>query len=135
MGTIIPARVNTLLRSGAGRWFLVGVLSAFAVLLALQAVTTPAPARAQVTAAGETGPILAVAGQITGDSYGIYLFDRRRNVMTIYQWLPNVRKLRLLAARNVAFDLQLDEYNTEPSPAEIQDLVRQGRRLSSPETP
>ena len=48
----------------------------------------------------------------------------------MYQWQAGARKLRLLAARNCTFDLQLDEYNTEPSPNEIQNLVRQGRTLS-----
>ncbi|GAG26028.1 unnamed protein product, partial [marine sediment metagenome] len=35
--------------------------------------------------------------------------------------------------RNFLYDLQLDEYNTEPSPNEIKDLVRQSRRLESSE--
>jgi hypothetical protein len=34
-----------------------------------------------------------------------------------------------MAARNYKFDVQLDEYNTEPLPREIQKLVQQHKRL------
>jgi len=113
------------------RWLLVGFLACAACLLAVEVVRSTPRATGQVTAAGEAGRMLAVAGQVTGDSYGLYLLDRENGIITLYQWLPNVRKLRLLAARNIAYDLQLDEYNTEPSPGEIQKLVRESRSLNS----
>ena len=119
------------LRRLRARWLIVGFLACAACLLGVEVVRSTPRATGQVTAAGEAGRMLAVAGQVTGDSYGLYLLDRENGIITLYQWLPNIRKLRLLAARNVTYDLQLDEYNTEPSPGEIQKLVRESRSLNS----
>lgn len=86
------------------------------------------PAEPAATSAG-AGHLFAVAGQVSSNSYGVYILDARNGTMALYEWLPGVRKLRLLASRNFTYDLQLDEYNTLPSPGEIKDLVEQSRRL------
>jgi len=72
---------------------------------------------------------MAVSAQLTSDSYGVYLLDTRRGTMAVYQFQPSKRTLRLMAVRSYGFDMQLDEYNTEPSPNEIRQLVGQQRRL------
>jgi hypothetical protein len=115
--------------SRAGRWAVVAFLVIIAMSLLVELLAGSQPAAAQVTTAQRTGQVLAVAGQITGDTYGLYLVDLERGIITMYQWAPKERKLRLLAARNFSYDLQLDEYNTEPSPKEIRDIVGQSRRL------
>ena len=132
MHTRIPSTRRS--RVQASRWLVVVVLSMMAGMLLVKVLETPT-ATAQVSVAGESGKYLAVAGQLSNDEYGLYLIDREKGVIAVYQWQPNPRKLRLLAARNTEYDLNLDEYNTEPSPNEIQTLVRQSRRLSSVEAP
>lgn len=114
------------------RWLIVASLLAAAFGLAAQIAAPVAVAQAPAAQQAAGGGVFAVSAQITSGTYGIYLVDPANGTMALYEWLPSPRqpKLRLLAARNYRFDLQLDEYNTEPSPREIQDLVSQARRLS-----
>lgn len=72
----------------------------------------------------------AVAGQVSRDSYGLYVIDPEHSTICFYEWLAGEAKLRLRASRNFAFDRQLDEYNTFPSPRQIRDLVDEHRRLT-----
>ena len=97
--------------------------------------SVPAPGAKAASAGG--GNLLVVAGQVTRDSYGLYLVDTKSTTMAIYQWVPSSSKLRLMAARNYGFDLQLDDYNneTDTKPAEIRKLVEQQRRMSSSTQP
>jgi len=116
-------------RHGPGaKWLLVVLLGTVVVCLLVEAgfglSETGGPA-----SRGRSEDLFAVAGQITSDTYGLYLLDRKNGTICVYQWLSGTRKLRLLAARNYTFDLQLDEYNTEPLPRDIKKLVEQHRRL------
>jgi hypothetical protein len=86
-------------------------------------------AEPSVAASGTGGDVIAVSAQITADSYGVYLLNPKRGTMAVYQFQPKTRTLRLMAVRNYGFDVQLDEYNTEPSPREIKQLVQQQQRL------
>jgi uncharacterized protein (TIGR00251 family) len=83
------------------------------------------------------GGILVVAGQVTSDSYGLYLVDTKSTTMAVYQWVPRTGKLRLMAARYYGFDLQLNDYNNEKetSPSEIQGLVKQQRPIGAATQP
>lgn len=118
----------------AVKWLLVILLGMIAAYLFVEAGFGVSEAGGQV-GQGRGGDLLAVAGQITSDTYGIYLLDRTSGTMCVYQWLPSARKLRLMAARNYTFDLQLDEYNTEPLPRDIKKLVEQHRRLGGTTPP
>jgi len=112
------------------KWLVVILLGLIAGCLLVELGATVGTASAQVSSGQPTMGITAVAGQITNDSYGIYLIDVENATIAVYQWLPNVRKLRLMAARNYEFDLQLDEFNSDdPSPREIKQLVEQHDRL------
>lgn len=115
------------------RWASVALLIGVCAALMAELLRPPARAEAQVSTATSAGKVLAVAGQITSGSYGIYLVDLETRIMTVYEWLPRSRKLRLLAARNTSYDLQLDEYNTSPSPGEIKKLVSRSQRLADTE--
>jgi len=126
---------NRDLRRRTLQGLIVGLLAGVAGGLLLELALDAPKAAAQATASTGPGKILAVAGQITADTYGIYLVDRGSGIMTVYQWLPRERKLRLLAARNTTYDLQLDEYNTEPSPNEIRQLVRKAQGLGATGSP
>ena len=113
----------------------VALLAVIAAVLMVQAARSVSEAQAQTLGSGgQAGKTFAIAGQITSDSYGLYLVDLEKQTIAMYQWLPAVRKLRFLAARNYAFDLQLEDYNTEQSPSEIRNLVLQQRRLRNAAT-
>ena len=122
---------------GRVRWLLVAALGVLVagLLVELGRATAqddiPLPPSAGPAATDESS-VVAVAGQVTRDGYGLYLLDLRNQTITVYQYVPNNRVLRLLAARTFAFDVQLDEFNTEPSPREIRDLVGTTRRLTDP---
>jgi hypothetical protein len=115
------------------QWAIAMLLGAIAACLLVEVGRTTSSASAQV-ASERKGNIFALAGQLSKDSYGIYLVDADNDTIAIYEWVPaspSGRKLRLMAARNYSFDLKLDDYNTEPLPREIKTLVEQHRRLTS----
>jgi hypothetical protein len=114
-------------RAALAKWLSVALLAVIAGCLLAQATAFVAPAEAQVPPATQ-GRFFAVAGQVTADSYGLYLVDTDTATVSVYQYLPNTKKLRLMAVRNVSYDLQLEEYNTEPSPREMKKLVEEQRR-------
>ncbi len=119
----------------ASRWlivFFLGVIAA-CLLAALGAGIMPAVAQeggGSVTAAAG-GNLFAVAGQLTRTTYGMYLVDSHNGTLCVYEYEPANKKLYLRAARTVAFDLQLDAYNTEISPQQVKTLVEQNRRLKT----
>ena len=110
------------------------LLATIAACLALQVGLTLSPATAQDTAGGGTEGVFAIAGQVTPETYGLYLVDVRRGTICLYQYLPSTRKLRLMAARTFALDRQMENYNTEPDPREIKKLVAEQKPLSGPPT-
>lgn len=111
-----------------GKWLIVALLCVIATCLVIEASRGTPAAMAQPVAAVD-GSAIAVPVQLAADSYGVYLLDTQRGTMAVYQYQASKRSLRLLAVRNYRFDTQLDEYNTEPSPNEIRQLVQQQRRL------
>ncbi len=114
----------------AGKWLIVILLSVIATCLLIEVGVGSDSALADVSAAsGGDGGIIAVSARLTAESYGVYLLDPKRGTMAVYQFQPKTRTLRLMACRNYGFDVQLDEYNTEPSPREIKQLVGQQQRL------
>jgi len=118
-------------RISPARWLVVGLLAAIAAGLLVEVGLTASSAARAPLAAGSAGgdSVLVVAGQVTRDSYGLYLVDQENRTICVYQWSPGERKLRLLAARTYAFDRKLDQYNTEPDPLEIKKLSDKARRL------
>jgi hypothetical protein len=79
--------------------------------------------------------VIAVTGQVTRDSYGIYLVDTEQQTICVYQFVGTSRILRLLASRTYAFDMMLDAYNTEPSPRQIRALAEEYNRLTDDQIP
>jgi len=113
----------------AAQWLIVVLLSVIATCLVLELGFGASSAGAQVTSAGGHD-VYVVGGQITRDSYGLYLVDLKNRSLCVYQWLPGTRKLRLMAARTFSYDVQLDEYNADkPTPREVKKLVEQHKRL------
>ncbi|MDP6543108.1 MAG: hypothetical protein QGH60_03900 [Phycisphaerae bacterium] len=116
------------------QWVLVVILSVIATCLLLELGLGASSATGQVTSVGGND-MLVVGGQITKDSYGLYLVDMKRQSLCVYQWLPGTRKLRLMAARTLKYDVQLDEYNVDkPTPSDVKRLVEQHKRLGGEKT-
>ena len=112
------------------------LLAFVAGALAGQLFLASAPAEAQTPRprtgpAGQAGDVFAVAGQVTRDGYGLYLVDVRNRTVCLYQYFYGGKSqtLRLMAARMFAYDQQLDEFNTSPSPKEVKQIVAEARRL------
>ena len=133
----MPQRAQFGSSGGAAKWLIVILLSVIATCLVIEVGSGPSSAFAADEAdatAGAAGRMLAVAGKVTPDTYGIYLVDLKNGTIAVYQYYKaRTPQLRLLAVRNFTFDVQLDEYNTEPPPREIKKLVQQHKRLGATE--
>ena len=117
------------------QWVIVVLLSVITARLVLELGYGASSATAQVTSSVGGKDMLVVGGQITKDSYGLYLVDMKRQSLCVYQWLSGTRKLRLMGARTFRYDVQLDEYNAgKPTPRDVKRLVEQNKRLGGKKT-
>ena len=121
-----PARRQ---RAAWRQWLTAALAMAAGALLWEAATGSAQESRTGVAGGAASGATLVVAGQITRDTYGLYLVDPASSRICMYQWVPGGAsgKLRLLAARNYTYDLQLDEYNTELSLRETKRIVDEAR--------
>lgn len=110
------------------QWLIVVVLSVLVGALGAELLLSDSPAGAQTASAGRSGAF-AIAGQITGDTYGLYLVDLDSGTICLYEYVAGERRLWLRAARTFLPDVKLDEYNTQPAPKEIQKMAAEARRL------
>ena len=66
----------------------------------------------------------------------MFLIDPKTRTMCVYRYLANTNKLQLLAARNVSYDLQLDDYNNAAkTPREIREVVEKQKRIDDVNPP
>ena len=117
----------------AVKWLIAAALAVIAICLLIQVGLGAAEPPVAVSSA-KGGNLFAVAGQVDKDSFGLYLVDLENGTICMYQYLPSVRKLRLMAARTTLFDRKLEDYNTEPPPRDMKKLVEQHRTLDSATT-
>ena len=110
-----------------GRWAIVVGLSMAVGALAMELLSAPAAGAAAGAAGG--GKVFAIAGQVSADSYGVYLVDLEKGTMCLYEYVARDRRLWLRAARTFQADVQLDSYNTMPLPKEVSKMVAEARRL------
>jgi len=114
-------------------WMVLVVLTAVAAWLVFEVGASAAPGVPQpVAGSAASGSVMVVAGKVARDTYGLYMVDLDKRTICVYESLAGTGKLRLVAARTYAYDRELDEYNTEPSPREIRKLVGKARRLEEP---
>ena len=110
------------------QWAIVATLAAIVGALAGGLLMSATPAEAGTGAAGGTG-VFAIAGQITAETYGLYLVDLQNRTICLYEYAARERRLWLRAARTFDADVQLDAYNTRPEPEEVSKMVAEARRL------
>jgi hypothetical protein len=79
--------------------------------------------------AGSSPDVTVVPAQMSANTWGCYIVDKRNSTICAYQYLPGDRLLKLQAARAYAQDLQLANFNTSPSPQEVRDLVDKEQKL------
>lgn len=99
-----------------------------AILVALLMRESPsllpgAFAQNQPPIAGGAG-VFVMPCQLSLNTWGCYLLDVDAQTLAVYQYQE--KQLKFLAARNVRWDRRLTNYNTTPSPREVQELVEKG---------
>jgi hypothetical protein len=90
-----------------------------------------------------TGGIVVMPGQLSPNTWGCYVMDSQNQTLSVYQFSPGEKELRLAAARDIQYDRKLGFFNTTPSPSDIRKLVERQEEPSraapttekSPESP
>ena len=118
------------------RLLVVALLAAMAGGLAVEWWHSAPSAVAQIR---DSRPMqLHVGSGLTGrDTYGIFLVDSESGRMAVYELRPNpkteAKEIRLVAARYVAYDLRLDDYNNvdTTTPQKIRAMAEQQTSLEN----
>lgn len=85
-------------------------------------------ALAQVTRQAGARGIFAFSGQLTDQTFGVFMVDVDSQTLWGYEYLPAPRKLRLAFARSWNSDKYLENKDCDgPTPEEIEALVQQER--------
>jgi len=75
--------------------------------------------------------IYAFTGQLSKNSYGLFMMDLDTGTVWCYELAPHRQggyRLRLVAARSWLYDRYLEEFNVdEPSPSQVAKLVEKQR--------
>jgi ferric-dicitrate binding protein FerR (iron transport regulator) len=83
------------------------------------------PARSSAPA----GAMQVVPVQLSGTDDGVVVLDPGSQVLCVYRFASGGQRLVLVACRDIGFDLQLQEHNTEPSVRQVRELIEQQRQL------
>ena len=120
------------LQISPARWLLVLVLSVAAVGLLLFLGFGEDFAQGQTTGNVGEAKVFVTAGQISRETYGLYLVDYENKTICVYQYAPkNERAFKLVAVRSYKYDVKLEAYNTpdEMSPSAVKKMVTEQKRL------
>lgn len=98
---------------------LVAVLSRGGGSAALAAPAMPA--------IGGGGGLYVVPGQLAQFSWGCFVMDIDKQTLCAYEYQQGKTQLRLVAARYFRHDRDLQNFNTGPSPEEIEKIVQLGK--------
>lgn len=74
--------------------------------------------------------IFAFTGQLDKSTYGLFMMDVDARSIWCYQYLPNTRKFKLVAARSFDYDRYLKNYNNEsPDEDEVKAMLEDQRMI------
>ncbi len=133
-------------QAGSGQsalWVVAGLLAVIATILIMRWDDRTAGSRAGGSAAyaqdssraGGRG-IYAFTGQLSKTTFGLFMMDVDSSTVWCYEYVPQRRRLELVAARSWHYDRYLEEYNVNsPTPAEVAQLIekqRSNRSLGKP---
>jgi hypothetical protein len=67
--------------------------------------------------------------QLGRGMYGFVLLDPTHHNLAVYRVVGSVSRLRLIAARNYRYDLQLKDFNNSaPTPVQVKKLIGNGKQ-------
>lgn len=115
------------------RWLLVLGLGVAAAGLLLFLGFGEDFAHAQTPGVVGEAKVFVAVGQISRETYGLYLVDYENKTICVYQFThpSQGRVLKLMAVRSYKYDVKLDAYNTpdEMSPSAVKKMVTEQKRL------
>jgi hypothetical protein len=112
------------------RAWLGALLVAGLVLVAVGAVgycqSIPVPPRAPYAEAAGDGRLVALCGPSADGAQLVTVIDSKARAMAVYRVDTATGKIKLLSVRNLHWDLQVLQLNSEsPLPQEIRSLIEQ----------
>ena len=120
------------LQISSARWLLVLVLGVAAVGLLMFLGFGEDFAQGQTPGGITETKVFVTVGQISRETYGLYLVDYENKTICVYQFTPQKeRAFKLVAVRSYKYDVKLDAYNTpdEMSPSAVRKMVTEQKRL------
>lgn len=69
------------------------------------------------------GGLFIMPAQLTRDTWGCYLMDVDRGTLCVYKYYDGSKQLQFVASRNFTNDTKLANFNTDPRPQDIAELV------------
>jgi hypothetical protein len=76
---------------------------------------------------GGGGGLYMMPAQFTQYNWGCYVMDIDKQTLMAYEYIQGTKQLRLVAARYFRHDRDLQDFNTIPSPKEIERIVLSGK--------
>ena len=67
--------------------------------------------------------VVVMPAQLSPNTWGCYLLDNTKHSLAVYQYSPGERMLRLMAGRDIQYDAKLTDFNTQPTPADVKDIL------------
>lgn len=113
-------------------WVIAGALVTIAVTMVSQRGGAPFGEVAfgqPTTSAGARG-VFAFSGQLTKNTYGVYVVDTDTATMWMYEYLGAKGCLRLAASRSWRFDRYLENHNLCDLPPETVEQMVEEQRLN-----
>lgn len=128
-GAVEPSRRDAAL-GGFPRgpaWVMALSLAMIAGLLLLRDVDHDRAFAQPVSSSGARG-VFAFTGELTKGSLGVFMVDVDAGTIWCYEYVAGKRKLRLVAARDWRFDRYLENFETEPPPEVVQEILEEQRQ-------
>ena len=69
------------------------------------------------------GGLYVMPAQFSGNVWGCYLMDVEQQTLCAYTVSGSPPQMKLVASRDFRYDRHLRNFNTNPSPQEVQDLI------------
>lgn len=114
-------------------WWVMAILLAVIATALVARRDQPAVWAQTPSAVGAKG-IYAFTGQLSANSYGLFMMDVDAGTLWVYEYVAKEGRLRLVAARSWLYDRYLEDFNcAAPSPAEVAELIEQQRRAKQDE--
>jgi hypothetical protein len=87
------------------------------------------PAFAQAVSSGGARGIFAFSGQLSKNTFGVYMVDVDAMTTWVYEYLPQKGCLRLAAARTWRYDRYLENHNLcDLPPDAVEQMIEDQRR-------